>query len=514
MLPFLSATTTALDTGGLLAVGWCMSNFLRERRSNPNGVPLLPGSKRYPIIGNLLKFPAFKPWEQYGEWPKTYGDMIHFKVFGQSFLVLGSVERANDLLDKRSLNYSDSVRMPMLGELYIPNPRVRKLIRKIPRMDWAWNLVAMPYGVRRRRHCRVFQEHFHSSLRAFKFRPVQVSSIRAFLRKLLNSPDDFLHRIRWNLTSTFIEDLLHSRLPTSGEEELVVRNTYAVAIAGKSSFAFLSTIQSFFMTMTLCQKVQNKAQEELERCPPNSSVCLTVINTRPTHPSEPPRILQVVPVASGDMRPKFRTTNTTTGTDIKEDHLQLTVHGLQYMRQKQKAVFHLHCDEESDADPSVTKLELLYSWNGTHVFSWKTAHGCPHVALLHDESKPKSGHNDDSDETLPPPDPEPDENVAPPQEAGSLFPWILGFAGIWSVHFLFYGLLKALTTNCSVLLMLRIAIPKRYRQRVYRLGTSFSGLFSKTENYNFLLEEITTSPETRPLKNAINNTITCQRYTL
>lgn len=70
-----------------------------------------------------------------------------------------------------------------------------------------------------------------------------------------------------------------------------------------------------------------------------------MINTRPNHPSEPPRILQVVTVASEDIRPKFRLTNTTTGLDLVENHLQLTVYGLQYQGRKQKAVFHLFCDK-------------------------------------------------------------------------------------------------------------------------------------------------------------------------
>ncbi len=83
-------------------------------------------------------------------------------------------------------------------------------------------------------------------------------------------------------------------------------------------------------------------------CPPNSFICLTVTNTRPNHPSEPPRILQVVTVASEKFRPKFRLTNTTTGSDLVGTHLQLTVHGLQYQGQNQKAVFHMFCDKVSE----------------------------------------------------------------------------------------------------------------------------------------------------------------------
>jgi len=43
--------------------------------------------------------------------------MVYFEVFGKSFLVLDTLEKTKDLLDKRSTNYSDRMRMPMVLEL-------------------------------------------------------------------------------------------------------------------------------------------------------------------------------------------------------------------------------------------------------------------------------------------------------------------------------------------------------------------------------------------------------------
>lgn len=43
--------------------------------------------------------------------------MIYFEVLGQRFLVLNTLERVQDLLEKRSFNYSDRMRMPMVLEL-------------------------------------------------------------------------------------------------------------------------------------------------------------------------------------------------------------------------------------------------------------------------------------------------------------------------------------------------------------------------------------------------------------
>lgn len=45
------------------------------------------------------------------------GDIIHVKVLGQSMIILGSMQRCNDIFEKRSSLYSDRVRLPMINEL-------------------------------------------------------------------------------------------------------------------------------------------------------------------------------------------------------------------------------------------------------------------------------------------------------------------------------------------------------------------------------------------------------------
>ena len=43
------------------------------RDANPNRLPLPPGPKGYPLIGNLFDMPMERPWIVYDEWRKTYG---------------------------------------------------------------------------------------------------------------------------------------------------------------------------------------------------------------------------------------------------------------------------------------------------------------------------------------------------------------------------------------------------------------------------------------------------------
>ena len=51
---------------------------------NPNGLPLPPGPKGYPLIGNLFDMPAQKPWVVYDEWRKTYGNPFTISVYRQN----------------------------------------------------------------------------------------------------------------------------------------------------------------------------------------------------------------------------------------------------------------------------------------------------------------------------------------------------------------------------------------------------------------------------------------------
>ena len=108
-------------------------NFIKKRRDNPAGLPLPPGPPRLPIVGNLFGIKDLgAQWLTYAEWSKKYGwcplsssdgnspftrtqgDLLYLEIFGQKILVINSEKVAEDLLDKRSQNYSDRPQVPMV----------------------------------------------------------------------------------------------------------------------------------------------------------------------------------------------------------------------------------------------------------------------------------------------------------------------------------------------------------------------------------------------------------------
>nr|CAJ00405.1 putative CyP450 monooxygenase [Pleurotus sapidus] len=150
-------------------------------------LPFPPGPKPLPVLGNVLDIPSKAPWKTYNDWFKVYGDMIYMNTMGQSILVLGSVERITDLLEKRSVKYSDRPRMTMLNEL----------------MGWDWCFGLMPYCTSWRKQRKLFYDQFQTNF--LQFRPIQINHTHKFLGNLLESPDNFLQHIRLFFAGTILE---------------------------------------------------------------------------------------------------------------------------------------------------------------------------------------------------------------------------------------------------------------------------------------------------------------------
>ncbi|PSR73379.1 hypothetical protein PHLCEN_2v10671 [Hermanssonia centrifuga] len=150
----------------------CISWFY-SRSKRRHSLPLPPGPKPLPLIGNLFDIPQERPWVAYMDWSKTYAsDIIFMTVFSQPTVVISSAKAAFDLMEKRSNIYSDKPRVVM-DEL----------------TGWDWNMGVMPYGQRWRDTRRCFHQHFHQGV-VGKYNPIQIREVQAFLRRALISPGD------------------------------------------------------------------------------------------------------------------------------------------------------------------------------------------------------------------------------------------------------------------------------------------------------------------------------------
>jgi hypothetical protein len=115
--PYIAAGVTG--TLALLVLRWSA----RQRT-----LPLPPGPKPLPLIGNLLDIPKEKDWLTYCAWHARYGDVVLIDVLGTKMLVLGSARAVGDLLEGRGTIYSDRPSTPM-ADLCVRRAGLRQCAR-------------------------------------------------------------------------------------------------------------------------------------------------------------------------------------------------------------------------------------------------------------------------------------------------------------------------------------------------------------------------------------------------
>ncbi|KAJ3540050.1 hypothetical protein NMY22_g4462 [Coprinellus aureogranulatus] len=163
-------------TALLLLAQYCVRRFRRS-----SSLPLPPGPKGYPIIGNLLEIgQQEQPWAVYSEIAKEYGDMFMLKSFGTNVLVLSSVKRCNELLEQRSTIYSGRPFLPMLhGEMGY---------------DEVFFAQAQ-YGPAWRRRRRMFHQHLNPTV-THRYHHIISGEVVQLVQDLASTPDKFRRHVQ------------------------------------------------------------------------------------------------------------------------------------------------------------------------------------------------------------------------------------------------------------------------------------------------------------------------------
>ncbi|KAH9853167.1 cytochrome P450 [Lenzites betulinus] len=169
-----------------------------ERRKLP------PGPRGLPLLGNALQLPMSAPQKALFEWNRRYGDVVYFKLFRTPTIVLGSIEAARELLDKRSAIYSDRPRLVLLTEV----------------LGVGSALPTMPYGERFRRHRKWLADAVGSKETQKEHHDVQRREMRRLLSNLMVKPDKFVDHLHLYLAAMMLE-VTYGRRVTSLDDELL-----------------------------------------------------------------------------------------------------------------------------------------------------------------------------------------------------------------------------------------------------------------------------------------------------
>ncbi|KAK0470333.1 cytochrome P450 [Desarmillaria tabescens] len=180
-----SLTTSSEFETYILALGtvlWVTICIIRRR--SRLSLPLPPGPRGYPFIGNLFDVPTEREWEAWERWGKKYGDISSVTVLGRTIVVLNSYSLAKELLDGRSAKYSDRP--------YLSMPNL---------CGWKDTLLILGYGRVFRTQRKLFHETMGTMEKFHRFYHIEDEQSRKVIRGILSDPEHFVEHIETGVAS-------------------------------------------------------------------------------------------------------------------------------------------------------------------------------------------------------------------------------------------------------------------------------------------------------------------------
>ncbi|KAH9962375.1 cytochrome P450 [Russula dissimulans] len=158
------------------------------RASKRTRLPLPPGPKGWPLIGNLLDMPVANFVETYTEWAQKYGKIVYANMAGQPLILVSDVEVANEMLHKKGSTCSDRPVWNMAGELGGGR-------------QWT---VSLMYGPRLKESRKYIHRAIGTPESLEKYEDLFNSEAQKFLKATLRDPDNIQQHIRFFAGSTIV----------------------------------------------------------------------------------------------------------------------------------------------------------------------------------------------------------------------------------------------------------------------------------------------------------------------
>ncbi|KZT39769.1 cytochrome P450 [Sistotremastrum suecicum HHB10207 ss-3] len=221
--PVFSSWLSRLITAALIInILYTFVAWSRDR--NARHLPLPPGPVGKPIIGNLLQVPREREWLTFIEWGKQFGPLIYLNLFGQSIVVINSRAVATGLLDKRSAIYSDRPKLTMVGEL----------------VGWERGVTLIESGLRHKNYRKLLHNTL-SQTASKDLWPLQESENKKFLKRLLETPQNFRSHIRRTVGASIIR-LAYGHEVVSDDDRYI-----KMAEDAQSNFSVAATPNAFWV---------------------------------------------------------------------------------------------------------------------------------------------------------------------------------------------------------------------------------------------------------------------------
>ncbi|KAJ6540312.1 cytochrome P450 [Mycena capillaripes] len=192
-------------TDGILGAAGLYICYRLYRRTNT--LPLPPGPKGIPLIGNVLDMPKSYAWKTFAQWGDIYGGIMSVTLLCQPFVILNDPAIATEILEKRGNIYADRPTLEMANM-----------------SGYDRVLVNARYGQRTparfREYRKLIGKVIGTRAGMANYNPLEDYQANMFLKRVLDDPKAFD-------ASTFIDTIWLNRLP---ERAMVLHLTYGYKI--------------------------------------------------------------------------------------------------------------------------------------------------------------------------------------------------------------------------------------------------------------------------------------------
>ncbi|KAJ7664865.1 cytochrome P450 [Mycena rosella] len=137
-------------------------------------LPLPPGPKGWPLIGNVFDMPKSHSWKLFAQWGDVYGGIMSITLLGKPFVILNDPVIAAEILEKR-------------GNLYADRPTLHMANMS----GWERVLANARYGPQFKEYRKLIGRVIGTRESMIKFYPVEEYQANMFLKRVLGNPEGF-----------------------------------------------------------------------------------------------------------------------------------------------------------------------------------------------------------------------------------------------------------------------------------------------------------------------------------
>ncbi|KAI0723231.1 cytochrome P450 [Earliella scabrosa] len=197
-----------MDTVSIVLVAVACGSVYLLYRSNIAArpyAPLPPGPKPLPLIGNIIDLPKSHSWITFSKWGDTYGGIVHVSALGQNIIILNDPKYAIDMLDKKSLLYSDRPTLIMGGQI----------------VGWEEGPALSPFCDRWAEYRRLMSHFMGTKAKVDSYNHVLQEETNVLLKHILAEPREWVEHVRKFAGGIVLQLAYGYRASDPGGSELV-----------------------------------------------------------------------------------------------------------------------------------------------------------------------------------------------------------------------------------------------------------------------------------------------------